>query len=846
MEKIGRNDPCHCGSGKKYKQCCMQHDAVQSAGQRTQQANRKAQVGNNLQVAVEHHRAGRLAQAEALYRAVLQADPNHPEALHLLGVIAHQNRNHALAVELIGKATRFRSNDPNYFSNLGLAYLALGRLDEAATSFRKVLALKPDHAEAHFNLGNLLSNQGKTEQACISYRNTLAIETSHSGANNNLGAMLCVLGKRDEAEGYLRRALAADPTYADAHCNLAHLHMDRGDMEHAIAAFRQVLTLASHNADACFNLGILLKQRGQTEEATACLRKTVTLSPDNAEAHFQLGTLLDAQGQPEDAASSYEKAVSLDPRHAPAWNNLGVACFYLGRLDQAVASYRHAVELRGDLAEMHVNLANALRDQGQWQEAAASYAKALEINPDSAGARFSQTMGTIPLLNDTPEQAESARQRFSLALEELDRWCTAERAELAAAAVGSTQPFYLAYQEHNNRELLSRYGDICARLMAARQGNAAPQHAPHSPLRVGIVSAHIHEQSVWNAIVRGWFQHLDRSRFELYVYYLGAKQDTETTWAAGQAKCFEQGARGLNQWRETILRHQPDVLIYPEIGMDVMTTQLASMRLAPLQAASWGHPETTGLPTIDYFLSAEGLEPPNAQENYREKLVLLPHLGCCYQPSPVVEATGEDLAALGIDADTPLLLAPGVPFKYQPQYDRTFLDIARELGKCRMVFFYTPRLDGVIRLLRQRLESCFAEAGLDFGDYGLFLPWQTKPVFYALLKRADVFLDTIGFSGFNTAMQAVECNLPIVTREGRFMRGRLASGILRRMGLPELIADSHEEYVKLAVRLVRDGAYRDDLRRRIAKQRSVLFDDIEAVRALENFLLDATKKGKTE
>ncbi len=122
----------------------------------------------------------------------------------------------------------------------------------------------------------------------------------------------------------------------------------------------------------------------------------------------------------------------------------------------------------------------------------------------------------------------------------------------------------------------------------------------------------------------------------------------------------------------------------------------------------------------------------------------------------------------------------------------------------------------------------------------MFIPWQQKPAFYELLRRADVFLDTIGFSGFNTALQAVECGLPIVTREGRFLRGRLASGILRRMGLPELVAQSEEAYVELAVRLARDAEYREHIRSRIVASRHVLFEDMAPIRALEDFLLTAT------
>jgi protein O-GlcNAc transferase len=302
-------------------------------------------------------------------------------------------------------------------------------------------------------------------------------------------------------------------------------------------------------------------------------------------------------------------------------------------------------------------------------------------------------------------------------------------------------------------------------------------------------------------------------------------QDQETLFAKSRASHFEQGGRGLRQWVDAIVGQQPDVLLYPEIGMDSMTGRLASLRLAPVQVATWGHPETTGLPTIDYYLSAEGLEPANAQENYTERLVTLPRLGCFYEPHEFVAAP-PDLANLGIDPESPLLLCPGVPFKYAPQHDWVFTEIARRLGRCQFVFFTHQASPNMSEKLRQRLEVEFARNRLDLDEFAIFIPWQNWPGFFGLLKRADVFLDTIGFSGFNTAMQAVECGLPVVTREGRFLRGRLASGILKQIGLQELVAQSEEDYIALVVKLVRDAGYREHIRERIEASRHILFEDV--------------------
>ena len=186
-----------------------------------------------------------------------------------------------------------------------------------------------------------------------------------------------------------------------------------------------------------------------------------------------------------------------------------------------------------------------------------------------------------------------------------------------------------------------------------------------------------------------------------------------------------------------------------------------------------------------------------------------------------------------------MLLCPGVPFKYAPQHDGIFAEIASRLGRCRFVFF-NYRIGGLSERLRGRLAVAFARRRLDIDEFVSFIPWLERSEFFGLMQRADVLLDAIGFSGFNTAMQAVECGLPIVTREGRFLRGRLASGILKRMGLHELVMDSEENYIALAVRLCRDGKYRARTRERIEAGRHLLFEDAAPIRALEDFLVGAT------
>jgi predicted O-linked N-acetylglucosamine transferase (SPINDLY family) len=646
-------------------------------------------------------------------------------------------------------------------------------------------------------------------------------------------------GAHDEAERLIGRSLSLNGANPPAQNNLGNVLREQGRTEEAISAYRRALSLAPGYVDAYINLGAVFVRGGRAAEAEAAYRELLAAKPDSVEALVNLGNVLREQKRYDESVACYRRAIEIRPAFATAHYNLGNCLRDRRQPDEAIACFERAVELEPGLLEGHIALANILADNDRRRDAVAAYERALALDPENAEVRWAHAMSQVPAVYASEAEPRERRAAFAAALDRLDAWFDAGRIPRGYSAVGVQQPFTLAYQEENNRELLGRYGGLCARLMGAW---LARQHfardvigrPPARPLRVGIVSDHLRNHSVWNAIVKGWFGELDRKRFHLHAFYMGSDEDAETAYAKERAAGFRSGKGGLDAWVETILGDEPDVLIYPEIGMDPMTVRLASLRLAPVQVATWGHPETTGLPTIDYFLSAEDFEPEDGQRNYTEKLVRLPHTGCFYGASRV-EPVAVDLRDFGIDRAGPLFVCPGVPFKYAPAHDRVLVDIALKLGRCRFVMF-VHQTKSLSERLARRLRDSFARYGLELDDFVTFVPWLNRGAFFGLMRAADAYLDTIGFSGFNTAMQAVESGVPIVTREGGFLRGRLASGILKRMGMPETIAKSDEDYAALAVRLASDADYRQVVREKIPAARGTLFEDRAPIRGLEEFL----------
>jgi len=236
---------------------------------------------NTLSLAVENHRAGLLSKAESLYQQILKADPNHPDALHLLGVVACQTGQYDRAVDLITKSLVLKHDHAEAHYNLANAFKELGQFDEAVVSYRKALAINPNYAMAHNNLGFTLNELKRFDEAITSYQNALSIQPNFVEAHNNLGNTLQDLGKIDEAIESYRKALAFNPGYAMAHNNLGNTLQNQGKLDEAIESYRKALAINPDFAMAYNNLGSALRDLGDVDEALKCYRRAISLDPPN-------------------------------------------------------------------------------------------------------------------------------------------------------------------------------------------------------------------------------------------------------------------------------------------------------------------------------------------------------------------------------------------------------------------------------------------------------------------------------------------------------------------------------------------------------------------------------------
>ena len=280
-------------------------------------------------------------------------------------------------------------------------------------------------------------------------------------------------------------------------------------------------------------------------------------------------------------------------------------------------------------------------------------------------------------------------------------------------------------------------------------------------------------------------------------------------------------------------------MIYPEIGMHPLPVQLGCRRLAPVQAMAWGHPVTSGLPNIDYFLSSDLMEPEDGAQRYTETLVRLANLSIWYEPLPS-EGGKLSRADLGLAPDDVVYVCCQSLFKYLPRWDWVFPAIAMRVPKARFLFIRDGR-EAVTSAFRARLFQAFRAVGLDPEQHITLTPGVPQDSFPSLLRAGDLYLDSIGWSGGNTTLEAVACDLPVVTLPTELMRGRHTLAILNQMGVTGTIADSAEGYVQLAVVLA-DPGRRARIAALTAERKARLYRDAGAVRSLELFLETAVDK----
>ncbi|APV49796.1 hypothetical protein BWI17_08955 [Betaproteobacteria bacterium GR16-43] len=504
------------------------------------------------------------------------------------------------------------------------------------------------------------------------------------------------------------------------------------------------------------------------------------------------------------------------------------------RFEEARVALEQAVALDAGPDALAV-LAAVRGELGDTEGAAHDLERARELAPDDpAIALLDATL--LPMVYRDNADLEHWRARYT---ERLDAWVRdgdRYRSQADRILGLARTNFLLAYQGRDDVILQRRLCEGLTTLLRV----ALPQYfeprrrARRSKVRVGFASAYLFDCTVGRYFA-SWIEELDRDRFEVVAFMTGTQDDAFTQRLARGCLAMERVNLPVADVAARIVEAELDVLVYPEVGMDPRCRLLSCLRLAPTQLAGWGHPQTTGSPEIDGFITCGEMEPAGAEAHYTEPLLRLPGLGVAYEAAPVPPPfTREEL---GLEPGRHVYGCPHSLFKLHPDCDAMFADVLARDPDGILVLFHAQNTGPVpARIMGGRFAAALEKRGVPARRQLRFFPRLAATDFRRALLGMDVVIDPLHWSGGNTALDALALGVPLVTAPGALMRSRQAAAMLRRIDSGEGVAGSPTEAAKMAVDLAGDRSARDALSARLRANQARLFNDSNAVRHLEEHL----------
>jgi predicted O-linked N-acetylglucosamine transferase (SPINDLY family) len=702
-----------------------------------------------LQRAWQHHEARQFAPAEALYREVLQQEPNNPSALHLLGLLAQEVGNLPAAAELIARATRLAPQVAEFKFHLAIVLEQLNRPADAAAVYQATLRINPNLGEAQNNLGHLLLGLGRPQEAFEACQRAVALLPNIPEPHNNLANALRHLRRPAEAIAAYHNVLRLNPNFGTAWLNLGHALIETQRLGEAAEALQRAAQLEPDPENALHSLGIVLMRLGRLKEAEDAFMEVIVRSPQAPEPRNNLGNVLTQQGRLKDAIEAFEVAIRLKRGDSVTLNNLANALLTDGQSDRAIEMYRAAIASNPNDGSIYTNLGGALKDQGRQEEAAEAYRQAVRLAPDVPAVRSNLLYGLQLLPHVDPQTM---------------------------------------FEEH------LQYGRAFAPPTATHQNDRNPGRR----LRIGFVSGDLHNHPVGRFMLP-ILEHHDRGQFEIVCF----------SDATGDDDIAQRLRQHANQWHNILGRSHGDVaeLIRAQ-KIDILfdlAGHTAHNRLpvfaqkpAPLQVSCLGYPNTTGLASIDYRMTDALADPPGAADAfYTEKLLRLPGCAWCFDATDAPDVAPPPAAQAGY-------ITFG-SFNNFAKVNAAVLDLwARVLTavpNARLLIKAFSLHDAAVR---QRVRDTFAQRGVDAERVELLGSTRDHREHLALYGKVDIALDTFPYHGTTTTCEALWMGVPVITQAGQTHASRVGVSLLSAIGHCDWIATDAEQYVQLAKKMAGD------------------------------------------
>jgi protein O-GlcNAc transferase len=623
-----------------------------------------------------------------------------------------------------------------------------GSLSEACDRYREAVALAPQHAAAHLNLGVGLEVAGDADGALKCYEAVLAIDPGNAYANYNLGKLLFLTQQLDRAERHLRLAIARKPGFWEPHVVLANLLDARNDAAGAAVAFESAIQHGTQDFGAWLGYGLVLVKLKRKGEAEAALKRALTLDATSAEAHGTLSELYQERGDFAAAVPHIEAALEQRPDWPDGLNYYAFALARLHRFDEAWDALARAIALAPEREDLYLGQLSVLERGGRIREmlelARARRARA----PDRRVYESTELFG-INFVDDVTAEEVFTRHRI--------------------------------FGERLEKDVPQRFTSF---------GN---DRDPGRRLRIGYVSGEFYLHPVARFMVPLLERH-DRSEVQVHCYSVGVLPADSYTRQVEERSDVWRPAKAMNDTELADLVHRDQIDILVDLSGHSGTSRLGAFaqQPAPVQATWLGNLNTTGLTRIQYRITDSNCDPPGLTERlHTETLARLPGSQWCYRP----------YVAIDVPQKASIERGDGVTFGSFTQFPKLtvamrslWARILREVPGSRLMIAGVPQAR-----VRDELLQALARCGVDAARVTL-LPFMSLRDYLRAFGGVDIALDTSPYSGGTTTCDALWMGVPVLTLPGVRPASRSAASILTTMGLTDWVATSPEDYVRRAVR----------------------------------------------
>ena len=585
---------------------------------------------------------------------------------------------------------------------------------------------------------------------------------------------------------------------------------------------------------------IKLLNTGQLIKLESFGKELLKEYPNETFLYNIVATSLAKQNKFNEAINKYRDLLSIDPNHSEALNNLAVISAGKGNINDAIANYKHALKIKPNYTEALSNLAYLLKSIGNISKATECYKKVFSKNKDDIRYAINAAL-LIPPIIESHESIDLYRNKYKEGLISLKKY----QLNLSNTInIILPQTFFLSYHAKDNLEIMKSTAKTYRKIMPNLNFiSKRTNNIKRKKIKVGFVSQFLTMHTI-GKLFGGLIKNLNNDKFEKTIFH------TPQTKKGGMKDSIDYNVDKIINLKSTIQEQQNqiskenlDILFYPDIGMSPTTYFLAFSRFAPVQIVSWGHPETTGIDTIDYFLSSTLFETEISKKNYSEKLICLNTFPIYYEPPENIKLEKNRLD-FNLPLKANLYACPQSLFKLHPDFDLILAKILEKDPNGYIVFIGGP---GIIKYWINILKNRWSKSFPIINSRSIFMNRLSLEEFICFCKCVDVLLDPVHFGGGNSFLEAMLVGTPTITKPSTHLRANITSAGYKQMNISNSpIVYTSEEYVNLSINLAKNRNKNIKLRKDSVKAaKNYLFKNNIALMQFEKFLEKAHFEAKS-